>query len=125
MLEWQSPTDPKQALRALESATVAFANAEADSDQTLRMALDHLIEVTGADAGAIAVPDPETGRPEFLAERFLDEAGPVSRTVLENALVDPSAHAVVTEPPASASVFASNITSIRGGLPRPPGQAAL
>jgi sigma-54 dependent transcriptional regulator, flagellar regulatory protein len=112
MLDWHTPTDPKQALLALESATVAFANADADSERTLGIALDHLIDVTGADAGAIAVPDPQDGKPEFLAERFLDEAGPVSRTVLESALADRDAKTIVTEPPASASVFASNITSI-------------
>ena len=113
MIDWQSPTDPRQALFALQSATVAFANAQADSDQTLHLALDHLIEVTGADAGAIAVPDPDgSGRPVFLSERFLDEAGPISRTVLQSALAHPDSGAIVTEPPASQSVYASNITSI-------------
>jgi hypothetical protein len=49
-------TDLNEALSALRRATVAFADVEAASGQTLQLALYQLIEVTGADAGAIAVP---------------------------------------------------------------------
>jgi transcriptional regulator with GAF, ATPase, and Fis domain len=104
-------TDASQVLAALRAATVAFAAAEADSDATLRLALDHLISVTGADAGAVAVPGPD-GRPEVLAERFVDELGPLSMTALETTLGAADEWATITEPPASASVLHSAISSI-------------
>jgi transcriptional regulator with GAF, ATPase, and Fis domain len=106
------PTDPGRALEALRGATAAFAEAAADSEQTLRVALDLLIEVTGADAGAVAVPGGPDGLPRLLAQRSLEEAGPVSMTVLETALADGSARTEVSEPPASASVLDANITSV-------------
>jgi transcriptional regulator with GAF, ATPase, and Fis domain len=104
-------TDASEALAALRAATVAFANAEADSDATLRLALGHLIAVTGADAGAVAVPG-EDGRPEVLAERFLGQAGPLSMTALQRALEAQDEEPTVSEPPASASVLQAAISSI-------------
>jgi transcriptional regulator with GAF, ATPase, and Fis domain len=105
------PTDPDQALSALLEATVAFAEAETDSDATLPAALQHLIRVTGADAGAVAVADAQ-GRPRILAQHSLGRAGPVSRTALEATLAVDDPGATITEPPVSASVVDASITSI-------------
>jgi transcriptional regulator with PAS, ATPase and Fis domain len=105
-------TDLNQALSALQRATVAFADVEADSGQTLQLALHHLIEVTGADAGAIAIPGEHEGQAVLLAEHALMNAGPVSRSILEATLAEASAQAAITEPPASTSASASGITSI-------------
>jgi two-component system, NtrC family, response regulator AtoC len=105
-------TDLNQALSALQRATVAFADVEADSGQTLQLALHHLIEVTGADAGAIAVPG-ENGNPAvLLAEQSLLNAGPVSRSILDATLAEASPQAAITEPPASTIARDAGITSI-------------
>jgi transcriptional regulator with GAF, ATPase, and Fis domain len=110
----QSPilTDPAQALVVLREATAAFADAQVDSDERLRLALDHLIEVTDADAGAVAVPGAHGKAPVLIAERFLDDVGPLSMTVLQSTLAAGGPGASITDPPASASVVASSITSI-------------
>jgi transcriptional regulator with GAF, ATPase, and Fis domain len=106
------PTDPEAALAALRDATVAFSDAEqGDPEETLQLALEHLIAVTSADAGAIAVPGPE-GRPVLLAERFLDQVGPLSMSVLARTLRERGHEATVNEPPSSASVAMAGITSI-------------
>jgi transcriptional regulator with GAF, ATPase, and Fis domain len=104
-------TDPNEALHALEHATVAFADAEIGSDRTIQLGLRHLMEVTGADAGAVAVPD-ENREPVLLAQRSLASAGPLSRTALAATLQEASPQATITEPPASSSVAAAHITSI-------------
>jgi transcriptional regulator with GAF, ATPase, and Fis domain len=101
-----------EALSALQRATVAFADVEADSGQTLQLALHHLIEVTGADAGAIAVPGEHEGPAVLLAEQAMLGAGAVSKSILEATLAEVSAQAAITEPPASTSAHASGITSI-------------
>ena len=105
-------TDLDHALVALHRATLAFAEQDADSTETLRNALELLIEVTGADAGAVAVPGGPDGRPLLLAERFMDDAGPVSMTVLEKTLNGAASHASLIDPPPSTSVFGAGITSI-------------
>jgi DNA-binding NtrC family response regulator len=104
-------TDPAQALAALREATVAFADAELDPVQALRSALGHLIRVTAADAGAVAVPG-EDGEPRLVAERRLGGAEPVSRTVLAEVLADPAGGLRWAEPPESLSVVQAAITSI-------------
>src|SRR5262245_32579475 len=106
-----SQTDPNEALGALEKATVAFADAEIGSDQTIQLALRHLMHVTGADAGAVAVLD-EDGSPRLLAQRALASAGPLSRTALAATLQDSASQASITEPPTSSSVMSARITSI-------------
>jgi transcriptional regulator with GAF, ATPase, and Fis domain len=107
-------TDPAHALGALRRATVAFAEAEAElaPAQTLAAALDHLIRVTAADAGAIGVPGEGERQVRFLAERRLGGAGPVSRTALWTALQDEEGRVTITEPLESASVVRGGITSI-------------
>src|SRR5262245_55120519 len=110
--ETSTPTDPGLALEALRRATAAFAEAAADSEGTLRLALDLLIEVTGADAGAVGVPGGPDGLPRLLAQRSLEEAGPVSMTVLEATLGEESGQTTINEPPTSASVLDANITSV-------------
>jgi transcriptional regulator with GAF, ATPase, and Fis domain len=105
-------TDPFQALDTLRSATAAFAEAEMDPAQTLRAALDHLIRVTRADAGAVAVPGGDSGQPNLIAERRVGGADPVSTTVLAAALADPETQTTITEPPDSHSVLRAGITSI-------------
>jgi transcriptional regulator with GAF, ATPase, and Fis domain len=104
-------TDPNEALSALEHATMAFADAEIGSDETIQLGLRHLMEVTGADAGAVAVPD-EDGEPVLLAQRALASAGPLSRTALAATLQEAAPQATITEPPMSSSVLAARITSI-------------
>src|SRR5262245_55680932 len=88
-------TDASNALAALRAATVAFAEAVAGSDAVLRPALDHLIAVTGADAGAVAVPGAD-GRPRVLAERSTDDLGPLSMTALQSALAAEHPEALIT-----------------------------
>jgi transcriptional regulator with GAF, ATPase, and Fis domain len=104
-------TDPVRVLGLLRDATAAFAEAELGPAQTLRSALDHLIRVTGADAGAVAVPA-DGGPPRLLAERRLGGAEPVSRTVLAEVLADQEGRTAVSEPPESLSVVQAAITSI-------------
>src|SRR5262245_36213452 len=100
-------TDPHRALDALQKATTALANAAADPEPTLRLALELLIDSTGADAGAVAVPGDAGELPRLLAQQALEEAGPISMTVLETALAEQQEQATISEPPASASVLAS------------------
>jgi transcriptional regulator with GAF, ATPase, and Fis domain len=108
----QDPTDLDQALNALQRATMAFADTEADSGQTLQLALHHLIEVTGADAGAIAISDPAGGPAILLAEHCLHHAIVVGRTFLEATLNQASPHAAIVDPPTSDAVISAGITSI-------------
>ena len=105
-------TDPVRALDALRVATIAFADAELAAIQILRSALDHLIRVTDADAGAVAVPDENDGEPCLIAERRLDGADPISKTVLAAALSEPDVRTTITDPPESVSVLQATITSI-------------
>jgi transcriptional regulator with PAS, ATPase and Fis domain len=105
-------TDLNQALSALQRATVAFADVEADSGQTLQLALHHLIDVTGADAGAIAIPGEQEGPAVLLVEHALLNAGPVARSILEATLAEASAQAAITKPPASTIASDAGINSI-------------
>jgi transcriptional regulator with GAF, ATPase, and Fis domain len=105
-------TDPDQALAALRRAILDFVEEEADSDRTLRIALDRLIEVTGADAGAVGIPGGTDGRPTLLAQRFLRGATAVSMTALQSTLDAPEPRAAIAEPPRSRSVYGAGITSI-------------
>jgi transcriptional regulator with PAS, ATPase and Fis domain len=101
-----------QALSALQKATMAFADVEADSGQTLQLALHQLIEVTGADAGAVAVPGPPGGAVILLAERCLLGAGSVIQSTLQAVLAERSPQAAINEPTAAQRASVSGITSI-------------
>ena len=105
-------TDPDEALIALQRATMVFADTEADSGQTLQVALHHLIEVTGADAGAVAILDPHGGQAILLAEHSLLGAAGISRAILRATLSDSSSQAAITGPPASENAAAAGITSV-------------
>lgn len=108
----QDPTELDQALSALQRATMAFADTDADSGQTLQLALHHLIEVTGADAGAIAISDPGGGPAILLAEHCLHHAITVGRTFLEATLTQSLPQAAIVDPPNSDVVTSAGITSI-------------
>src|SRR5687767_2771303 len=101
-------TDPRRALKALRDATEAFTDLDPDPHQTLRLALDLLLRVTDADAGAIAVPSEHPEQPPvLLVRRSLGEASLISMSVLEAALGDPKARPMLSAPPQSESVVVS------------------
>ncbi|MBI2567124.1 MAG: sigma 54-interacting transcriptional regulator [Candidatus Schekmanbacteria bacterium] len=103
--------NPARALEALREATIAFAEADLDSQRALATGLGWLIEVTGASAGGVAIPG-EDGVPRLVASRQLQGAAPFSKTVLAAALATDHPRALVTEVPPSPSVCTADIVSV-------------
>lgn len=101
----------KKALSTLQKATLAFADMEVDSTQTLELALNHLIETTGADDGAIAVAGALDGEPLVLAGHTISKTSPSLMQALRITLAE-LAEATILKPSDFPDIPNHSVSSI-------------